>query len=166
MAHRGRRIDVKQWSQLSGWSLSTATDQTNGGSTLAFSSPSTILRIRGGWWAAMDATKQVDDDISVTVCIGTSSTDAATVGAASLPDPNEEPEYPWLYWKNTRLFSQIAAGNEAWGTSAQFFDIDTRAMRKMRPGQSLNFYSQTAGATGAPVTQIEGLRCRVLIGSG
>ncbi len=161
----GRVIDFKAWLALGAGSASVSTNATQGGTKLDFASPGTILRIRGSVYASLDATQQVGDEMTVTWAVGMVSTDAAAVGATALPDPADEPEYPWLWWYQMNLFSSLAAGVNAWGTSAQLKEIDTKAMRRFKPGQSLVLFSQTTAATGAPVTRIRQNSTRVLIGT-
>ena len=165
MAHRGRVITRKAWLSIPAHTAEISSAGTNGGSQLAFASPSTILRIRGNCWAAMDATKQIGDLMTITWALGIVSTDAATLGSTALPDPSTEPEYPWLWWRQMHLWAQLASGNEAWGTSAQLLEIDSKAMRRVAPGQSLVWFTQTGSVTGAPVTRIVGDELRVLIGT-
>jgi len=167
MARRGRVIDFKSWLKLTEFSASVTADATQGGSKIDFSGPGTILRIRGSWHCSLDSTAQLDDVMRITCAIGIVSTDAATLGATALPDPQAEPEYPWLYWSQMTLVAAVIGTSfgGAWGPAAQSQEIDTKAMRRVKPGQSLVYYTQTTAATGAPVTNLNGQACRVLIGT-
>ncbi len=160
-----KTIDNKQWDAIPATRLSESTTNTFLGGSIAFNVPATILRCRGQVWAAMDATKQVSDLFGVVVALGILSTDAVTLGATAAPDPGGEPEYPWLWWGQMLLEAFVAAGTEAWGTSAQRLEVDTKGMRKVKPGQSLVWVAQVNVASGAPLITIELGQVRVLIGT-
>jgi len=165
MARRGKTIDYKEWRSITGLSGAISTDTTTGGGALGFTAPGTILRARGRVMAFFDESQQVGDIITLTWGLGIVSTDAVAAGAASMPDPADEPEYPWLWWGDMDLASNLAAGVNAWGISAQQLEVDTKAMRRIKPGQSLVWIVQSTGAAGTPVTQLEIGQTRVLIGT-
>ncbi len=168
---RGRRpartIDFKEWDGIPGLitEVSTATTVLGGG--LSFSAPATVLRIRGYWSGKLDESMQVGDRISLTLGIGIVSTDAfSDIGATAVPDPSAEAEFPWLYWENMRLDCFVAAGHDGgWGPPAQRYVIDTKAMRKMKPGQTLTYMVESDNLNGAPATLIDVGQLRVLIGT-
>ena len=168
-ARFGKKIDFKQWTVLPGKSVSHTTDGTNIASTggLAFTSPSTILRVRcPEILQYFDESRQVGDGIVLTYGLGVVTTDAVAAGDASMPDPQSEPEFPWVYWTQVTLRGEITSMVEAEGTSSvRLRDIDSRAMRKMHPGQSLVWVLQRTGAFGAPVTLVTVADTRVLIGT-
>jgi len=96
--------------------------------------------------------------------IGIASSDAVAAGSGSLPDPGAEPDYPWLWWGETMLQAENAAAEEVFGTSAQIMQIDSKAMRKVKPGETLFFILERSLVAGAPVTLTAFSQCRVLIG--
>ena len=161
----GKTIDYKQWVSIPLIELISASSQTVQGASIAFAIPATILRCRGQLSVAMDETKQVGDLISIGLGLGIVSSDAFAAGAGSMPDPSGEPEYPWLWWAEFRLESFVAAGEEAWGTTARQVEFDTKSMRKVKPGQSLTWVVQFGGVAGAPVTNLQLMQTRVLIGT-
>jgi len=162
----GRVIDFKAWLGMAATDISVGSAQTNLGSSLAFTAPGTILRCRGYVQAAMDATKQVDDTIGLAFGLCIASTEAVAAGAASVPDPFDEVEYPWLWWGSMFLRSSTTTteGN-AWGTTAQRLEVDTKAMRRFKPEQSLVWVVQSATVSGAPATDVTMGFTRVLIGT-
>ena len=95
---RGRTIDYKQWERIAQSIASVSTATTTLLGTLLIAQPQTILRSRGFVQAAFDATQQVGDTMTLTFGLGVVSMDAAAAGAGSVPDPNGDPEYPWLWW--------------------------------------------------------------------
>jgi len=158
-------IDFKDWRSIAGFQVNSAADTTNIANALAFTAPGTILRCRTFISAAMDATKQVGDEMIITFGLGIVSSDAVAVGGSAMPDPGGEPEYPWLWWGEVVVDAQVAAGEESWGTSAQRYEVDTKSMRRVKPGQSLVWVIQNQGTAGAPtVRQIIG-QTRVLVGT-
>ena len=164
MAHsRGRRTD-KAWVILPGDMIqSSATGTKLFAGSIAFSSPGTILRCRGRISGTFDETAQVGDFLTTTFGLGIVSTDAATLGATAMPDPSGDGDYPWLWWETMDLRSSVAAAPTAYGPSAKELEIDTKAMRRVKPGQSLVMVMEHSSASGAPVTEFDMARLRVLI---
>jgi len=168
MAHRrGKTIDFKQWQALPGLVTTVAAAQTFLGSgALNFLQPGTILRVHCPNLLVMfDATKQVGDEISVSMGLGVFATDAVAAGAASMPDPANEPEFPWMMWDQFALKAELAAGEEALGSSVIRRSYDIKSMRKIRPGQTLTWVVQTGTVTGAPQTLYHMNTNRVLFGT-
>ena len=156
---------AKEWNSTGFSTADVSTQTTTILGTLAFLIPGTILRMRGVVQAAFDETVQVGDRMLVTWGLGIVSTDAATLGATAMPDPDDEPEFPWLWWGAMELRSNLTAGANAWGLQAQRLEVDSKAMRRFKPGQSLVWVAQTFGDVGAPVTHLTTLRTRVLLGT-
>ena len=159
---RGRTIDFKDWLIFAGSGQDQSALGVFSGGSLAFVAPGTVLRIRGFVQAFMDATQQVGDAITLTWAIGLFSTDAIAAGA--FQDPLSD-AYPWLWWSQMALHSELAAGVNQWGISAQRLEVDTKAMRKFKSGQSLVVLCETSSVTGAPVTHLDFGSLRVLIGT-
>ncbi len=165
MARRGRTIDFKQWTGLPGVTDDSSMIGNKGGGNLPFTISSTILRVRGGFWAGLDATAVNGDLVTLTVALGIVSSDAATAGAASLPDPGVEFGYPWLYWKEIRLASFSSIPVTGWGPSHQYYEIDSKAMRRVHQGQSLVSIIDVTSNTGAVGLHVEISQSRVLVGT-
>ena len=163
----GRTIDFKQWTSVPGLSTQVAADGLVAGGALAFTEPATILRMLGGGDLVLfNASKQADDSGDFCYAIGVVSSDAFAAGVASLPDPTSEPDYPWLFWHFFSLESQITLGTDSLGLSSyRIPPWSSKAMRKMKPGQSLVMLLDVQGMTGAPTTIIELSPIRVLIGT-
>jgi len=124
----------------------------------------TVLRILGEWSFGADSVNVIDDTAAITVGVGVFSTDAATLGGTALPDPEDEPEYPWLYWKSA-LFEQTVAQQHSGGDPriARVYEIDVKSMRKVKPRESLAMVFQYRDINGAPGVNIVMSRSRVLI---
>jgi len=169
MSNRFRRsaktIDFKQWVAIPSLRQEFSSDNTFLGGSLAFNTPATILRMRGYVSAYFDETMQAGDLMKVGFGLGIVSSDAFAAGTGSVPDPSSEPEYPWLWWGTIQLEAFIAAGQQVWGTSAMRLEVDSKAMRKIKPGESLTWVAQGSGGAGSPVTVIDLGQTRVLIGT-
>ena len=91
------------------------------------------------------------------------------LGATALPDPFDEPDYPWLYWKE-HMFHFGAATSGTAGEGQQggggFIrqSIDVRSMRRMKPRESLVWVMQYVNGSGDPPMEVSVGKTRVLIG--
>ncbi len=160
---RGKTIDFKSWLGIPGLRRENAAVGTFLGGAISFDGPATILRVRGDLTVAMDETKQAGDVVVGAAAVGIVSTDAFTAG--STPDPHAEPEYPWLWWRAFYLEAFVAAAEEALGSTVHRMSIDTKAMRKVKPGESVFFVYDIITSTGAPVVILNQGELRVLIGT-
>ena len=160
-----RKIDFKQWAAAPGLISTTSGAGVFQSGNLAFTSPATILRWRGFVQMMFDSTVQVDDRLICNFGIGVFSTDS--VAGAALPDPADEPEYPWVWHGQFGLFafSTMGLATHPFGLASMRLEIDSKAMRKIKPGESLLLVGQTTNAVGAPVTIIHVGQLRVLIGT-
>ena len=164
---RGRTIDFKSWFGMSSLRQSFSTDGTRLASgSLGFTSTSTILRVRTPEILAFfDNTQQAGDLINLTFGLGIFSTDAVALGATAMPDPGAEADYPWLWWGSIHLEGDAAASESGTGISVVRINPETKAMRKIRAGQSLTWVVEATSAAGAPTTIINVSQSRVLIGT-
>ena len=162
-----RKIDFKQWGAIPGLITSGSGDATLGGGGLSFAVPATILRFRGYWANMFDETAQANDQMNITFGLAIVSTDAFTLGSTALPDPADEPEFPWIWWGDMRLdsFGVLTDTRTGWGPAAQRQEIDSKAMRKIKPGETVTYVLQRSNASGAPVTLTDVGQIRVLIGT-
>ena len=165
MARRGKTIDYKEWRLLLGLTTTVAANAIVGVQRLEFSAPGTVLRLRmSSGLLALDASQQVSDAIVISVGYAIIFTDAATVGA-DVPDSASEFEYPWLWLGQWCLRTFIAAGVNTEGSSVVRISADSKAMRRIKPGQSLVQIVEATGAAGAPTTNIDLASTRVLVGT-
>ena len=161
----GRTIDYKAWGKIIHTDVSLSTDTTIISGFTSFSDSLTILRTRGYVQALLDATKQVGDGIVLTFGLGIVSTDAATLGATAVPDPGSDFDYPWLWWGEMTLSAEATLGADTWGPHAQRLEVDSKAMRRVTPKQSILWVCQSSAATGAPVTLVTFGSTRILLGT-
>ncbi len=164
-----RKIDYKQWTFMPAAATSVTADSTFlDAGFVSFLAPATILRCRGSIQVNFDQTVQAGDEMGLTFGLGIFSTDAINLGSTAMPDPGGEPDFPWLWWYDLWLHTDIAGGTalgNAWGQAVQRVNIDTKAMRKVKPGQGLALVVQATGSVGAPVVDVDFQRVRVLLGT-
>ena len=167
MADRVRRPRMsKAWLAIPSAQLPHTSNSTSLGGALNFTAPGTVLRMLGEYLITNTGAITAGDSAKMAVAIGVVSTDAFTAGQASVPDPLEEPEYPWLYWADHTMFypgagAPLDTSNPA-GSLRKSFDI--RSMRRMRPRETLCFIVQYADLAGTPPIQLDIGGTRVLIG--
>ncbi len=173
MANRGRgvlrqahvkKIDYKQWTAIPSFSLAISADGTFAVAGVSFAVPATVLRSRSELIGWLDVSGQTaGDEVKFGIGLGLVSTDAFTLGATALPDPSGEPEFPWLYWYEYHLVTEEATGRGPGG----FFRlaIDTKAMRKVKPGESLVWVVQRVDGGGDLIAHIAFGQTRILIGT-
>ncbi len=162
----GRKIDFKNWDAIPGLVQELSTPQTFQGGALNFAIPATILRMRGGVQASFDESVQAGDRATLAFGLAVVSTDAFSAGA--VPDPASEPEYPWLWWGVIELECTIVTANWTafpWGSGAMRLPVDSKAMRKIKPGESLTWVAQAAVMTGSPTVIAKFEQTRTLIGT-
>jgi len=158
----GKKIDFKNWNGLPAIDLNSSAAATILGSSLAFAIPATILRVRGQVLVLLD-NAAVGVTQGVAMGLAVISSDAFAAGVVAVPDPAGELDYPWLWWNSVKLFTDSGASIDNFGMQYQRVEVDSKAMRKMKPGESLVFIAQTLAAVG--VTRINVAHIRVLIGT-
>ncbi len=163
--NRGKVIDRKEWNGMGSAQETISTVATTVLGSLSFAIPATILRIRGSVYVFFDATQQAGDLMRCTFGIAKVSTDALTLGATALPDPAGDIDFPWMWWAQITLNSTVAADVSSYGQSNQIIEVDSKAMRRIKPNESLVMVVETANAVGAPVTILGNTQLRVLVGT-
>ena len=163
MANRFQGVrKAKLWEGLPGIVDVFTGAETALGGRIPFSDAGTVIRMIGGYVIAPETAVVAGDRASVTVAIGIISSDAYTAGSGSVPDPNEEPEYPWLFRKaHTFLFGDVGPDLSSAASSLRY-EFDIRTMRKFKPRESLAMIFQYVNANGDPPLTINVESTRVL----
>jgi len=130
--------------------------------SLAFTGPFTVMRMIGEYGFQSDGTPTDGDAALVCVGIGVMTTDAVTAGATALPDPHDEPEFPWLYWREHIYMADAVLTNPTISLRQQF---DIRSMRKMKARESLVMVVQYEETLLTPNLRFAAARTRVLLGN-
>ncbi len=167
MAHRGSGTrQKKEWNGLGTSSVNMTANGTFIAGTLAFAIPGTVLRIIGEYTISPTGSIVDGDRAIVSVGIGQFSTDAVALGATAMPDPEDEPEFPWLYYKSHSLVYRGAStvGNELSAGSLRQ-SIDIRSMRKFKPRESFSVVLEYDDLAGTPAVTFQMGVMRVLFGT-
>ncbi len=156
----------KIWASLFSSQLPMSANGTFLTSFLSFGTQRTILRMIGGYSVRSSGNVTTLENAKIVAAIGVASTDAVTLGATALPDPAEEPEYPWLYWQSSTVFfgATQSPGTALAGAPMVRRDFDIRSMRKISPRESLFMCYQYVDIVGAPGITVDQEQIRVLIG--
>ena len=123
----------------------------------------TIMRMIGSYIIGPTSAPTALDRAFIGVGIGFVSTDAATLGLTAMPDPESEPDYPWLYWRSHAL---RFAGTDPESGSAEStvrVDFDVKSMRKWPKRTSLVFVAEYVDSTGTPPLFIMAASTRILL---
>ena len=156
---------TKQWLFLPGTSQAFTASATADLGSLAFTEAQTVLRMLGEYQIHRTAAIVQFDSAHFGVGIGIVSSDAVAAGNVAMPDPRDEPEFPWLYWadhlvtyRGTETEPEALDGS---GFIRRTFDI--RSMRKVKPRESLVFVVQYVDGGGAPPLTFVHQGIRVLV---
>jgi len=164
----GRPTD-KAWLKIPSSSLSiTSAGTVIAAGVLNFTGPGTILRVRGDILFAFGGVTVALDEMTFAMGLGLVSSDAAALGATAMPDPAAEADYPWLWWKEFSMFSTFAIDGTGTDHSGQLqvrIPVDTKAMRRVKPGQTLVLTGQYVDVVGTPPVRWMVSGFRVLIGT-
>ncbi len=159
----GARL-TKQWS-----STSFASNGFSGNGTallgqLGFTEAQTILRMLGEINIMATTAPAAFDACSIALGIGLVSTDAASLGSTAMPDPADEPDFPWLFWKSVGMRWNSTTIQDTDGSGYLRIPYDIRSMRKVKPRESLVIVAQYDDRGGNPPVNVTSEITRVLVG--
>ena len=98
----------------------------------------TIMRIRGTFTAWLDLVTAIGDGfINVAAGIGIVSGDAFAAGAGSMPSPLSDPDWDWLWINYFGAVVGSTVTEEFKGLAAVRAVVDTKAMRKIAPNETV-----------------------------
>ncbi len=165
MADRGRSSRMlKHWHVLGGIANNLTANGTFIGAPLNLDGPWTVIRMLGEYAISIGATAPTAlDNVTLGFGIGVVSTDAASAGAASVPDPFSEPEYPWLFWAAHNLFFPTTTQTNAGAGASVRRSFDIRSMRKIKPRESLIAIAEYVDIVGTPPVHLDWSITRVLV---
>jgi len=168
MPNRGAR-QRKQWKSMgTGISQSASTNVTGiVAGAVSDTQPFTVLRIIGEYVISPGASNVVGDQMIVSLGIGVFSLDAIALGGTAVPDPEAEPDFPWLFWASHSLSTSQTgfntSGDPQMGLRRRY---DIRSMRKVKPREGLAMVFEFRDVNGAPTIDLTWVVNRVLIGVG
>ena len=95
----------------------------------------TVTRIRGQ--ASFRAVATTDFDVVGAIGIGIVSDEAFAAGVASIPGPFDSADWGgWMLWRSFSFRVEFA-DNTGFAYCPWYFDIDSKAMRKMAPNETM-----------------------------
>ena len=99
----------------------------------------TVIRIRGELKLWLSLVSAVGDGFtSITAGIGVASSDAFTVGGSSLPSPQGDPDWDWMwFYAGSALVGEATTEVFRSPMSAVSIPIDTKAMRILKPNTTV-----------------------------
>ena len=162
----GRTIDFKQWSSVPGGILDLVAGSVTaaGPGLLSFAQPATILRVRGVLRSSFKTTGlTAGDEANLEFGLALVSTDAALGVVGSLPDPGGNADFPWLWHGEAIMYSPNADFGDPFIQVE--LPVDSKAMRKVKPEESLIMMTQLVNSVGAPGVRVNMGRLRVLLGT-
>ncbi len=164
MARRGRSGATahKSWLVVGGQAAAVdAAASALGSGLTSFDLPQTLLRVRGRVQVQLDAAA-VDERVTVAMGLIVVPDRAASVGITAVPLPSSNGEDDWL-WHG---FAMVTSGAEAAivpDALIATIEIDSKAMRKVKPDESLVFVVESVSAAtvdqGGSFDVIYGYRC-------
>ena len=153
----------KRWTRIPGTIFTMTADGHQGGASFSASEAVTVLRLLGEYIIGPTSPPVALDAVSIGVGIGVVSTDAATLGATALPDPEAEPDYPWLYWAVHDFYFPSTDVDAAGAQQSVRKVIDVKSMRKLTSRQSLSLMVDYTNVVGSPPMHMMGSPIRVLL---
>ncbi len=157
---RGMR-QRKHWHGLGATSANFTANATAILGGFSFADPATILRTIGSVVVVPGAAVVALDLAEVVFGLALVSTDAFTAGAGSMPDPFSEPEFDWLWWKT--VYYANGRGGDGAPDEARYVDVESKAMRKLKPGETLVMIGQYVDIVGTPALDVD-VNVRFLVG--
>ena len=156
---RGRRTDYT-WSGFTA-GIITTTGQTSFASTGVLAFTGTLMRTRGNLVTGIDGSVS-DDKVIVGMGIIKATEEQLAVGVTALPSPVLDLDAEWL-WHSFGCLQAQGTDQGAPGTT-QRFEIDSKAMRRMKANEGLAlvvFNEAIAGSAAIDTT----VGLRFLLGS-
>ncbi len=166
MANRNRGLRMeKEWNEItSSFSDFTTDNQQLILGSVAPDTTATVLRMLGEYVITPTAggTFVTGDECELVIGIGVVSTAAVTAGAASLPNPHTDADYPWLYRASHMFQMEDSAPTPAGHAVALRRPFDIRSMRKMKSAESLVAIGNYSNQSGLPPMSVLSGSTRVL----
>ncbi len=153
----------KLWTGIGGIQLALVADGTVIGGSIGFNEPQTIIRMLFEYSVSATSAPAALDSAGIHIALGVFSTDAVAAGAASLPDPGSEPQYPWLYWMDHHVFFSTTDPDSSSAAASVRKYGDIRTMRKVKPRESLVWVVQYGDLNGTPPLSVGIGDTRVLL---
>ncbi len=115
-----------------------------GTTAFAFSQSQTLTRLRGDILVQLDS-GGVDERATIALGIGVFPTDAVAAGVVSLPGPESDIGFPWV-WHSYVNVSTLAEAAIASDFIAVRLVVDSKAMRRVKVNESLALVGEVAAS--------------------
>ena len=144
---RGRPNDY-DWELARGTDLGRASGAIVQFEAFASDTAETLMRLRGDVMIALNSgTDAVGDCLVVAWGVVRSASGSADVGVSPITEGGAN----WLAYGVATLFTEDAVNVGVTGTPMKRWDVDSKAMRKLRENESLYVIFESADVVGAPV---------------
>ena len=157
----GRGLDYN-WLGVCGLMNNVGTANVLGSNVITFSQAETLVRTRGEILVALDG--PTDNDVK---CVGIGImivTDAAlAAGATAVPSPTDDLDAPWVWHQFVNLSAESATQTESLGTQVARYQIDSKAMRKVKASEAIIIVADGINGGGTPQADVS-YGFRVLLG--
>ena len=154
---------LKRWDSIDRFALDITGDATSLGAAKTFTEPSTVMRMLGEYTIGPTSAPAALDAVSIGIGIALVSGDAAALGATAMPDPLDEPAYPWLFWADHWLEFGTTSADPSAAEASLRRPFDIRSMRKMKPRESLVVVVQYLNSVGNPPINVAMSATRLLL---
>ena len=125
-----------------------------GAGVVAVDEKFTIVRMRGELTMALQTVSAVDEGYHLTYGIGIVSADAFAVGASAVPNPQDDPEWPWMFHGFTAMISPSATLSDIGSAAVVRVPVDVKAMRILNPNETV-FMAIDALEVGTAVLNVQ-----------
>ena len=114
----------------------------------------TLIRTRGHLNVHFDPAS-IGDVIQVAVGLGIYSSDAFAVGSTALPGPITDADYDWI-WHNVMTMGPAFSATETGVDilSNKWVEVDSKAMRKLKPNQTVGWMLEALVLSGGGTVDI------------
>ncbi len=144
----------KLWWSIPNSAQNITTPATGISGSITFSEARTVLRCMGEYIINPASAPTINDHCVIGIGLAIVSADAVTVGGTAVPDPVDEPEYPWLFLATHPLIYESTTVEVQLGAGVVRGTYDVKSMRKVKPREALALIFQYVDGSGVPPIDI------------
>ena len=153
---------AKSWTAIPSAEFLLGSTGTFLGGGLSSGVPFTLLRMLGEYVIVPRSGAVALDNVEIGVGIARVSSDAFTAGAAFMPDPIGDEDFPWLYWASHKVIYHATALDPSSPGAAVRRAFDIKTMRKFKPSETVALIVQYVDIVGTPALQVSVGTTRIL----
>ncbi len=152
----------KGWSFYAGGNIAFTVNNTiAAGGSFATTESITVMRLLGEYIIVPTSAPSAGDMARISIGIGKLSDDA--VAASTLPEPDDEGNFPWLYFASHPFFFGTTSADPSSAGASVRVRFDIKSMRKLKARESLVTVLQYVDVAGAPPLTVHSGVTRVLV---